>query len=99
MANTGYQRSVTLIVRKTVNGAPVTGYPKTYQGRNEFAHNGTTYPAITGTQLANLPAAEFNARLEAFKGYVEGLEYGLDVDAVTVAGKEARRENLGACPV
>lgn len=97
--NTGYERSMTLIVSKTVNAEPAPGYPKTYNGRNEFTHNGVTYPAITGAQLASMTLANYNARLEAFKNYVQGLEYGLDVDAVTVAGSEARRENLVACPI
>jgi len=99
MANTGFERSLTLIVKKTVNGEPATGYPKTYNGRNEFANNGTTYPAITLGQLANLQQSAFNIRLGSFKNYVEGLEFGLDIDAVTVAGKEAYRENLVACPI
>lgn len=99
MANTGYQRSLTLIITKTVNGVAATGYPKTYNGRNGFSHNGNTYPAITGTQLAQMTAEDYEQRLADFKGYVQGLEYGLDVDAVTVPGSEAYRENLDACPL
>lgn len=99
MANTGKQRSLTMTVSKTVAGYVVDGYPRIYYGRNEFTYNGTVYAAITPLGLATIPVAIYEARLAAFKSYVEQVELGLDVDESTVVGSEAYRENLTACPI
>lgn len=99
MANTGYQRSLTIVVNKTVAGVQQAGYPRTYFGRFEFTFNGTTYPPIETSRMATMPTEDYQARLEAFKSYIESLEVGLDVDEATVPGGEAYRENLGACPI
>jgi hypothetical protein len=99
MANTGYQRSLTIEVNKTVAGVQSGGYPRTYNGKNEFTYNGTSYPAIDTLLLATMPIEDYQSRLYAFKAYVEALEPGLDIDAAMVAGKDAYRENLGACPL
>ena len=99
MANTGKQRSLTVVVSKTVAGVQQTGYPKTYYGRNTFIHNGTTYTAIDTLMMTTMPVVDYQARLSAFKSYVENLESGLDIDDVVVAGEEAYRDNLTACPI
>ena len=99
MANTGYQRSLTLQINKTIAGVQADEYPRTYQGRNEFTQNGTVYAAIDTLTMATMPTEDYMARLVAFKAYVEAIEQGLDIEASTVAGNEAYRENLTACPI
>lgn len=97
MANTGYQRGLTLTINKYVNGNLVSGYPNIYYGRNAFTWNSVNYPAITPTELAEMDTATFDTRLAAFKAYVQNLEAGLDIDAV--ATNAAYQQNLGACPL
>lgn len=95
MALTGKERSLTIKVNKTLAGVQSEGYPRTYYGRNEFTYNSIVYPAIDTTLLATMPLVNFNARLVAFKSYVEGIETGLDIDETTIAGSEAYRDSSG----
>lgn len=97
--NTGKERSLTVKITKSIAGYVQDGYPHTYYGRNEFTWNGTVYPAITPTEMGKLPIDIYTARLEAFKSFVESIETGLDIDTMTVAGAEAYRTNLTACPI
>lgn len=99
MANTGFQRSLTVTVDKTIAGVRQAGYPRTYYGRLEFSYGGQVYPEIDALTMSTMPVAIYNARLEAFKRYVESLEVGLNIDLSTVPGSEAYRQNLGACPI
>jgi hypothetical protein len=99
MAQTGYQRSIKIEVNKTVAGIQVPGYPKVYSGLNEFRMNGVQYPAISNGTLASIPTAAYSQRLAGFKLYVQSIEQGLDVDATTLPGQEACRQNLTACPI
>lgn len=99
MAYTGYQRSLTMTINKTVAGVQSIGYPRNYYGRNEFVWNGNTYPAIDVEVMGTMSVVAYQERLEAFKAYVESLEAGLSVDEATVPGGEAYRENLTACPI
>lgn len=99
MANTGKQRSLTVQVNKAIAGVQASGYPHTYYGRNEFTWNSTTYPAIDTLTMATMPVVDYQARLDAFKSYVESLESGLDIDATVEPGKDAYQENLTACPI
>lgn len=99
MANTGKQRSLTMNVNKTTAGVQSDGYPRTYYGRNEFTYNGVVYPAIDAFRMATMPVVDYDARLAAFKAYVETIELGLDVDETIIVGGEAYRENLTACPI
>ena len=99
MANTGIERSLTLIVTKKMNDNIQTGYPVTYQGRNAFTHNSVSYPAITPFEMSILADTDYNARLAAFQAYIESIEVGLDIDTQTIEGGEAFRENLTVCPI
>lgn len=99
MAYTGYQRSLTVQINKTVAGVQADGYPHTYYGRNEFTWNSVTYPVIDALTLATMPVADFNTRLAAFKSYVENLEAGLDMAVDIVAGSDAYQQNTTACPI
>lgn len=82
MALTGFKRSLTLTVNKTLAGIVAQGYPKTYRGLNAFTSDSAEYPAIDSTLLATLPTDVFQKRLSAFKKYVETQEPGLQVDEV-----------------
>lgn len=99
MAITGYQRSLTVDIDKTIADVQADGYPHTYYGRNAFTQNGTTYDAITVQRMITMPQTVFDARLAAFMAYIEAIESGLEFDTDTVDGFEARRQNLVACPI
>ena len=88
-----------MIVNKTIAGVQAEGYPRTYYGRNEFTYNAIVYPAIEPLTMATMPVVDYEARLAAFNSYVETIEQALDVDATTIVGGEAYRENLTACPI
>ena len=88
--NTGMQRATELTVSKEVGGANVTGYPRTYKLGDSFANNA----AMTSKELAEISIELYQARLSAFKTYVESIEIGISIDL-----SEAYRENLTACPI
>lgn len=92
--NTGYQRSLTVVVTKRVNGA-VTG-STTYDGRLAFG----SYTAITSTQLAQMGQAAYNRRLLDFQAYVEAQVPGLRFsDYNASSGYNPYIQNTSACPV
>jgi len=97
MAHTGKQRSLTVIINRTVGG--VQENPRTYYGCNEFTINNKTYPEISPALMAAMPTGEYLNRLSAFKLHVESLEPGLNIESDTIKGCEAYRENLTACPI
>lgn len=82
MALTGFKRSMTLTVNKTLAGIMAQGYPKTFRGMDAFTYQATEYPTINSTLLATLPTEAFETRLAAFKKYVEIQEPGLHIDDV-----------------
>ena len=84
------QRGTELTVTKKVGGIEVNGYPKVYKMYEAFGN----YAAISVDDLAKLAAGDYQARLTAFKTYVETAETGVEVNI-----KEAYVENLTACPV
>lgn len=88
--NTGMQRGTELTVTKQVGGIEVDGYPKVYKMYEAFGN----YAAITVDALAKLAVDDYQARLIAFKTYVETVETGVEVNI-----EEAYVENLTACPL
>jgi hypothetical protein len=88
MAYTGMQRASTLTIEKKVGD--VTEYTHTYSLLSAFG----IYTSITLSELGLLSVSDFQARLAAFKTYVESVELGLTVDTTN-----AYRENLTACPI
>lgn len=88
MAYTGMQRASTLTIEKKVGD--VTEYTHTYSLLSAFG----IYTSITLSELGLLSVSDFQARLAAFKTYVESVELGLTVDTTN-----AYRENLNACPI
>ncbi len=95
--NTGIQRSLTIIVTKKISNVVQPGYPISYNGRNAFSVGGTNYYAITIAQLADMINVDYNARLAAFKLYVQQVESGLNIDAVQLNSPFI--ENTTACPI
>lgn len=80
--NTGRIRSLTVIITKKVNGNIVSGYPKTYEGKNSFIWNGATYPTIDQSTFQKMSYDDYIVRLEDYKQYTQSLESGLIIDDV-----------------
>ena len=74
--NTGDKRSLKLTLTKTVGGAIIIGYPKTYDGQLSWGN--PSYPALTDTQFKQLTDSQYAARKSAFLSYVESVEAGFD---------------------
>lgn len=95
--NTGVQRSLTISVTKKISDIVQPGYPITYQGRNAFSYLEVSYPTITYDQMIDMTDEEYNARLAAFKLYVQNIEAGLNIDVVQ--SNFPYLENTTACPI
>lgn len=80
---TGFARSLTVKVTKTVNGVIASGYPKYYDGKTDsgfLAYYSPTYSSISDDDMAKMSLVDFNARLADFVAWVEVVEPGLDMD-------------------
>lgn len=84
---TGYKRSLSITVTKTINGVASAGYPKTYptatdEANGYFTYNGTNYAippnGMTEEAFAQLDTTAYNSLLAAFQLYVLSLEPGLN---------------------
>lgn len=95
--NTGVKRSLTISVTKEVNGVPVTGYPKTYNGKLFFIQDAVSYPFLSDDAFQLLSEADYLLRLAAFKLWVVSQEPGLDFTTDTV-GAGASYTDLADCP-
>lgn len=91
--NTGYQRSLTFEVTKSVDGQAEV--PVTYDGRLAFKN----YAAITPEELQKLPLKDYEQRFKDFISYVEAQNPGLNVEASLGNNPPARRWNDTACPI
>ena len=98
--NTGIERAKTLTVDKQVGSISFTGYPKNYDITAAFTVGGDPYYfPLTNQQFQQLSTSDYNARLEAFKTYIESEEGIADLDAITDSGTPASQENTTACPI
>ncbi len=88
--NTGMQRAVEFVVTKKVNNVIVDGYPRTYLLKQAFGN----YQETTESELARMPIEDYQARLVAFKAYVESIDMGAMVDKASAYSK-----NTGLCPL
>ena len=80
---TGYARSLTVKVTKTVNGVIASGYPKYYDGKSDsgfLAYYAPTYSSISEDEMAKLSLVDFNARVADFMAWIEVVEPGIDMD-------------------
>lgn len=91
--NNGYQRSLTLVVKRIVDGTVQS--TTTFDGRLAFG----SYGAIDNDQLARMSYEDYQQRLKDFIAYVEGQVPGLDVEAALEPGSAPRRYNTSACPI
>lgn len=94
--NTGYQRSLTLVVKKYVNGSESSR--AVYNGKLAFTIDQKSFGAISNMDLAQMDQSDYEDRLNAFIEYVERQVPGLVVADVTEEGSEARRYNTTSCP-
>jgi len=92
--NTGYQRSLTLVVKKYVNGSESSR--TVYNGKLAFSIGQKSYGAISDTTLAQMDQSAYEDRLNDFIEYVE--QQVPVVADVTEEGSEARRYNTTSCP-
>lgn len=98
-ANTGYKRSLTIIIKKFVNGVIQLGYPKTYDGQDAFDINGESFALISDVEFALLSAADFNVRLGYFKLYVAQEEGLPSIEPFLIPGSNPRVYDPGTCPI
>ena len=84
---TGYKRSLSITVTKTINGVASAGYPKTYPTATDIANGYFTYSrtnyaippnGMTEEEFAQLDTTTYNSLLAAFQLYVLSLEPGLN---------------------
>lgn len=94
--NTGYQRSLTLVVKKYVNSSESSR--TVYNGKLAFSIGQKSYGAISDTTLVQMDQSAYEDRLNDFIEYVEQQVPGLVVADVTEEGSEARRYNTTSCP-
>lgn len=98
-ANTGYKRSLTIIIKKFVNGVIQLGYPKTYDGQAAFDVDGQSFLLITDAEFALLSAADFNTRLGYFKLYVAQQEGLASIEPYFIPGSNPRVYDPASCPI
>ena len=91
--NNGYQRSLTFVVKRIVDGVVQSTTP--YNGCLAFG----SYGEIDAKQLARMSYEDYQQRLKDFIAYVESTVSGLDIEASLVPGSEPRRYNTSACPI
>lgn len=94
---TGYKRSLSVTVTKTVNGITQAGYPKTYPTATDIANGYFTYNAVqysippngmTETAFARLTDVQYQSLLNSFKLYVMSLESGLNFNTQSLNSPE-----------
>ena len=91
--NNGYQRSLTFVVKRIVDG--VVQSTTKYNGCLAFG----SYGEIDDKQLARMPYEDYQQRLKDFIAYVESTVSGLDVEAALEPGSAPRRYNTSSCPI
>lgn len=98
-ANTGYKRSLTIIIKKFVNGVIQLGYPQTYDGQAAFDVDGQSFAPLLDADFALLSAADFNNRLGYFKLYVAQQEGLPSIEPYFIPGSNPRIYDPGACTI
>jgi len=69
LIETGYKRSLELIITKMDDNTPPSVITETHNGVMSFEVTGTTYEQLTGTSFQQLTVADFNERLGYIKDY------------------------------
>ena len=94
LINNGYKRGSEIIDEKYSGETLEPGYPKTYDALLSFPG----YSAVTSSQLATMSLSQYNARMNAFQEYIEGIEAGSNFINDLVAGFERRIFDNTTCP-
>lgn len=80
--NTGYKRSLTITVTKTVGTTVI--YAHTYYGQHYSPYSITSLEEISDETLSGMTDGEFDARLSILKAYVETYELGINWNSAPV---------------
>ncbi len=103
---TGYKRSLSVEVTKTINGVPQTGYPKTYPTATDiangyFTYNSVQYPippnGMAEQDFAQLEPVQYNNLLNVFKLYVMSQEPNINFNTQAINSPEVY--DIDSCPV
>ena len=103
---TGYKRSLSVEVTKTINGVPQAGYPKTYPTATDiangyFTYNSVQYPippnGMAEQDFAQLEPVQYNNLLNVFKLYVMSQEPNINFNTQAVNSPEVY--DIDSCPV
>ncbi len=96
LSNNGYKRATKLIVDVLVNGV-VQSSPE-FPLMESFTQSGTTYPAVTSTQIAQMSTADYNDRVTAYAAYVTA-NYQTQYPGLSVSATGARVYDATSCPL
>ena len=95
LVNTGNKRGSLVFVEKYINDVLEIGYPKQYNALLSFPG----YSAITLSDVGQMSASQYKARMDAFEIYVEGEESGSNFINNLQAGFERIIQDEGLCPI
>jgi cephalosporin hydroxylase len=90
--NTGHQRATTLTIRKFNNG--VLASTAAFDMRLAFGE----YSAVTDTDIAQMPQAEYEARVNAYAAYITATKQS-DYPGLVVTNVGSHPYNAGVCPL
>lgn len=94
--NTGYQRATTLTIITKVNGVQTASNVLPFM--EQFVYNGTTYPAVDETQIAQMEQTTYDARVNAYAAYVQA-NYQNQYPGLTVTSAGSHPYNATVCPL
>lgn len=94
--NNGYKRATKLQVEVVDNGTVIS--TNEFPLLESFTQSGTTYPAVTFTQIAQMSTADYNARVIAYAAYVTA-NYQTQFPGLTVSSAGARIYDTTSCPI
>ena len=95
--NNGFKRATTLTIQTVENSIP-TGTAQELPLMEAFTWSGTTYPAVTSTQIQQMSTADYTARVTAYAAYVSA-NYQSQYPGLAVGTEGARVYDDTACPL
>lgn len=95
--NNGFKRATTLSIQVLENSVP-TGTAQELPLMEAFTWSGTTYPAVTSTQIAQMSTADYNARVTAYAAYVTA-NYQTQYPGIAVSSAGSRVYDATSCPL
>lgn len=96
--NDGYQRATTLTIITKING--VQSASNVLPLMEQFVYNGTTYPAVDATEIAQMEQTAYEARVTAYAAYVQA-NYQAQYPGLTVTsvGSHPYDTTQLVCPI